>query len=41
MMWSAAILTLRPGAKAVIYIPPFSGRVFEVEVIAVSPGPAK
>lgn len=53
--WSAAMLTLKPGAKAVIYIPPhlgyggirsgnippFSGLVFEVEVIAVNPEPAK
>mgnify|MGYP000367028642 CR=1 FL=1 len=49
--WSAAMLTLRPGAKAIIYIPPhlgygglrsgnippFSGLIFEVEVIAVNP----
>ena len=53
--WSAAMLTLKPGGKAVIYIPPhlgyggirsgnippFSGLIFEVEVIAVNPGPAK
>ncbi len=52
--WSAAMLTLKPGGKAVIYIPPhlgygglrsgnippFSGLVFEVEVIAVNPEPA-
>ncbi len=49
--WSAAMLTLKPGAKAVICvpphlgygglrsgkIPPFSGLIFEVEVIAVNP----
>jgi FKBP-type peptidyl-prolyl cis-trans isomerase len=53
--WSAAMLMLKPGAKAVVYIPPhlgygglrsgnippFSGLVFEVEVIAVNPEPAK
>ncbi len=52
--WSAAMLTLRPGAKAVIYvpphlgyggvragkIPPFSGLIFDVEVLAVNPEPA-
>lgn len=52
--WSAAMLTLKPGAKAVICvpphlgygglrsgkIPPFSGLIFEVEVIAVNPGPS-
>lgn len=52
--WSAAMLLLRPGAKALIYvpphlgygglrsgnIPPFSGLVFEVELIAVNPEPA-
>jgi FKBP-type peptidyl-prolyl cis-trans isomerase len=49
--WSAAMLTLKPGAKAVICvpphlgygglrsgkIPPFSGLIFEVELIAVNP----
>lgn len=49
--WSAAMLTLRPGGKALFYvpphlgygglragkIPPFSGLVFEVELIAVNP----
>ncbi|HQY05059.1 MAG TPA: FKBP-type peptidyl-prolyl cis-trans isomerase [Lacunisphaera sp.] len=53
--WSAAMLALKPGAKAVICIPPhlgygglrsgnippFSGLVFEVEVIAVNPEPDK
>jgi FKBP-type peptidyl-prolyl cis-trans isomerase FklB len=53
--WSAAMLTLKPGARAVIYIPPHlgyggirsgnippvSGLIFEVEVIAVNPEPAK
>ena len=52
--WSAAMLTLRPGGKALFYIPPhlgygglrsgkvppFSGLVFEVEVLAVNPEPA-
>lgn len=52
--WSAAMLTLKAGSKALIYIPPhlgyggvragkippFSGLVFEVEVIAVNPDPA-
>lgn len=52
--WSAAMLTLKPGAKAIIYIPPhlgyggiragkvppFSGLVFDVEVLAVNPPPA-
>jgi FKBP-type peptidyl-prolyl cis-trans isomerase len=52
--WSAAMLTLKPGGKAVFYIPPhlgygglrsgnippFSGLIFEVEVIAVNPEPA-
>ena len=52
--WSAAMLTLRPGAKALIYvpphlgyggvragkIPPFSGLIFDVEVLAVNPEPA-
>lgn len=51
--WSAAMLTLKPGAKAVIYIPPhlgyggiragkvppFSGLIFDVEVLAVNPEP--
>lgn len=49
--WSAAMLTMRAGGKAIIYIPPhlgyggvragnippFSGLIFEVEVIAVNP----
>jgi FKBP-type peptidyl-prolyl cis-trans isomerase len=49
--WSAAMLTLKPGGKAVFYIPPhlgyggirsgnippFSGLIFEVEVLAVNP----
>lgn len=53
--WSAAMLTLKPGAKAIICvpphlgygglrsgnIPPFSGLIFEVEVIAVNPAAAK
>ncbi len=52
--WSAAMLTLRAGAKARIYIPPhlgyggvragkvppFSGLIFEIEVLAVNPEPA-
>lgn len=52
--WSAAMLTLRPGGKALLYIPPhlgyggmrsgkvppFSGLIFEVEVLAVNPEPA-
>lgn len=52
--WSAAMLTLRAGGKALIYIPPhlgyggvragnippFSGLIFEVEVLAVNPEPA-
>jgi FKBP-type peptidyl-prolyl cis-trans isomerase len=52
--WSAAMLTLKPGGKALIYIPPhlgyggiragqvppFSGLIFEVEVLAVNPEPA-
>ena len=52
--WSAAMLTLRAGGKAIIYIPPhlgyggvragnippFSGLVFEVEVMAVNPDAA-
>ena len=52
--WSAAMLTLRPGAKALVYIPPhlgyggvragrippFSGLIFDLEVIAVNPEPA-
>jgi FKBP-type peptidyl-prolyl cis-trans isomerase FklB len=52
--WSAAMLALRPGAKALIYIPPhlgyggvragkippFSGLIFDVEVLAVNPPPA-
>jgi FKBP-type peptidyl-prolyl cis-trans isomerase len=51
--WSAAMLALRAGAKATIYIPPhlgyggvragkippFSGLIFEIEVIAVNPEP--
>ena len=51
--WSAGMLTLRPGGRAVFYIPPhlgygglragkvppFSGLVFEVEVLAVNPPP--
>ncbi len=52
--WSAAMLTLRPGGKAVFYIPPhlgygglragkvppFSGLIFDLELIAVNPEPA-
>lgn len=52
--WSAGMLTLRPGGRAVFYIPPhlgygglrsgkvppFSGLIFEVEVLAVNPAPA-
>lgn len=52
--WSAGMLTLRPGGRAVFYIPPhlgygglragkvppFSGLIFEVEVLAVNPEPA-
>lgn len=52
--WSAAMLTLKPGGKAVFYIPPhlgyggirsgnippFSGLIFEIELIAVNPEPA-
>ena len=52
--WSAAMLTLRAGANAMIYIPPhlgyggvragnippFSGLVFEIEVLALNPDPA-
>jgi FKBP-type peptidyl-prolyl cis-trans isomerase len=52
--WSAAMLTLRAGGKAIVYvpphlgyggirsgsIPPFSGLVFEIEVLAVNPEPA-
>lgn len=52
--WSAGMLTLRPGGKAVFYIPPhlgygglragkvppFSGLIFEIELIAVNPEPA-
>jgi FKBP-type peptidyl-prolyl cis-trans isomerase FklB len=51
--WSAAMLALKPGAKAVIYIPPhlgyggiragkvppFSGLIFDLEVLAVNPEP--
>lgn len=51
--WSAAMLTLKAGGKAVIYIPPhlgyggiragkvppFSGLIFDVEVLAVNPEP--
>ncbi|MBI2813451.1 MAG: FKBP-type peptidyl-prolyl cis-trans isomerase [Opitutae bacterium] len=49
--WSAGMLALRPGGRAVFYIPPhlgygglragkvppFSGLIFEVEVLAVNP----
>ncbi len=52
--WSAAMLTLKPGGKAVIYIPPhlgygglrsgnippFSGLIFDIELLAVNPEPA-
>jgi FKBP-type peptidyl-prolyl cis-trans isomerase len=52
--WSTAMLALRPGSRAVLYIPPhlgygglrsgkvppFSGLIFEVEVLAVNPPPA-
>jgi len=52
--WSAGMLTLRPGGRAMFYIPPhlgygglrsgkvppFSGLIFEVEVLAVNPEPA-
>ena len=52
--WSAGMLTLRPGGRALFYIPPhlgygglrsgkvppFSGLIFEVEVLAVNPAPA-
>ncbi len=52
--WSAAMLTLRPGGKAVFYIPPhlgygglragkvppFSGLIFDLELVAVNPEPA-
>jgi FKBP-type peptidyl-prolyl cis-trans isomerase FklB len=52
--WSAAMLTLRSGGKALIYIPPhlgyggvragkippFSGLIFDIEVMAVNPEPA-
>lgn len=52
--WSAGMLVLRPGSRALFYIPPhlgygglrsgkvppFSGLVFEVEVLAVNPEPA-
>lgn len=51
--WSAAMLTLKPGARALIYIPPhlgyggirsgkippFSGLIFDIEVLAVNPAP--
>jgi hypothetical protein len=51
--WSAAMLTLKSGGKALIYIPPhlgygglrsgnippFSGLIFEIEVLAVNPEP--
>lgn len=51
--WSAAMLALKPGGKAVIYIPPhlgyggiragkvppFSGLIFDLEVLAVNPEP--
>lgn len=51
--WSAGMLALRPGGRAVFYIPPhlgygglragkvppFSGLIFEVEVLAVNPAP--
>lgn len=51
--WSAAMLALKPGAKAVIYIPPhlgyggiragkvppFSGLIFDIEVLAVNAEP--
>jgi FKBP-type peptidyl-prolyl cis-trans isomerase len=51
--WSAAMLTLRAGGKAIVYvpphlgyggirsgnIPPFSGLVFEIEVLALNPEP--
>lgn len=53
--WSAGMLAMRPGSKAVFYIPPhlgygglrsgnippFSSLVFEVELLAVNPEPAK
>ena len=52
--WSAGMLALRPGGKAILYVPPhlgyggmrsgkvppFSGLIFEVEVLAVNPEPA-
>ena len=52
--WSAGMLMLRPGSRALFYIPPhlgygglrsgkvppFSGLIFEVEVLAVNPQPA-
>jgi len=52
--WSTGMLALRPGGRAVFYIPPhlgygglrsgkvppFSGLIFEVEVLAVNPAPA-
>jgi FKBP-type peptidyl-prolyl cis-trans isomerase len=52
--WAAAMVTLRPGSQAVVYvpphlgygglrsgnIPPFSGLIFEIEVLAVNPEPA-
>ena len=51
--WSAAMLTLRPGGRAIIHIPPhlgyggiragkvppFSGLIFDIEVLAVNPKP--
>lgn len=51
--WSAAMLTLKSGGKALVYIPPhlgyggiragkvppFSGLIFEIEVLAVNPEP--
>ncbi len=51
--WSAAMLTLKPGGKAIFYIPPhlgyggirsgnippFSGLIFEVELVAVNSEP--
>lgn len=51
--WSAAMLALRPGSRALLYIPPhlgygglrsgkvppFSGLIFEVEVLGVNPPP--